>query len=31
MSRSKAAGLSESSERSGFRDARHFWQYILVG
>lgn len=29
MSRSKAAGLSESKERSDFKGVRHFWQYIV--
>lgn len=30
MSRSKAAGLSDSRERSEFREVRHFWQYIVT-
>lgn len=30
MSKSKAAGLSDSRERSEFREVRHFWQYMVI-
>lgn len=29
-SKSKAAGLSDSTEPSSFNGVRHFWQYMVV-